>query len=176
MPEQAHRMVVGRLRKPHGLKGEVTLFPLTDRPDEIFTPGRRLAVVNLAGEVVGGPLEIERARGYHREWLVKFAGVDLREAWDPWRGQFLAADVSALPAPEGDEVWLHELVGFTVRHTDGSPLGIVSDVYELPAGVTIEVQGPRREFLLPYRREFVLEVDRAERRLVVEPPAGLVEE
>lgn len=169
-------MVVGRLRKPHGLKGEVTLFPLTDRPDEIFTTGRSLAVVNLAGDVVGGPIEIERARGYHREWIVKFAGVDLREAWDPWRGLFLAADVSALPAPEGEEVWLHELVGFTVRHSDGTSLGIVSDVYELPAGVTIEVQGAKREFLLPYRREFVLEVQRDERRLIVEPPAGLVDE
>ena len=106
---------------------------------------------------------------------MKFAEVGLREAWDPWRGQFLAADVSGLPAPEGDEVWLHELVGFTVRHTDGTPLGIVSDVFELPGGVTIEVQGPKREFLLPYRREFVLEVDRTERRLVVEPPAGLMD-
>jgi ribosomal 30S subunit maturation factor RimM len=48
-------------------------------------------------------------------------------------------------------------------------------VYELPAGVTIEVQGPKREFLLPYRREFVLEVARSERRLVVEPPAGLID-
>lgn len=176
MPDGARRMVVGRLRKPHGLKGEVTLFPLTDRPDEIFTPGRRLAVVNLAGELVGGPIEIERARGYHREWLVKFSGVDVREAWDPWRGLLVAADVSELAQPEGDEVWLHELVGFAVRRTDDTPLGIVSDVYELPAGVTIEVQGPKREFLLPYRREFVLDVDRAGRRLVVEPPDGLVEE
>lgn len=176
MTAQAHRMVVGRLRKPHGLKGEVTLFPLTDRPDEVFTPGRSLAVVDLAGAVAGGPFQIERARAYHREWIVKFAELDVREAWDPWRGMFVAADLGDLPAPEGDEVWLHELVGFAVRHSDGTALGIVSDVYELPAGVTIEVQGPKREFLLPYRREFVLEVNREERRLVVEPPAGLIEE
>jgi len=51
----------------------------------------------------------------------------------------------------------------------------VSDIYELPAGLTLEVQGPRREFLLPFRREFVREVDRAGRRLVVALPEGLLE-
>ena len=51
----------------------------------------------------------------------------------------------------------------------------MSAVYELPSGVMIEVQGPKREFLLPYKKEFVREVDRAGRRLVVTPPEGLVE-
>ena len=51
----------------------------------------------------------------------------------------------------------------------------MSAVYELPAGLMIEVQGPRREFLLPYKKEFVREVDRAGRRLTVAPPEGLVE-
>jgi 16S rRNA processing protein RimM len=176
MADGAHRIVVGRLRKPHGLKGEVTLFPLTDRPDEVFTPGRRLAVVDLAGDVAAGPFAVERARAYHREWIVKFREVEVREAWDPWRGLFLAADAAELPVPEGDEVWLHELAGFAVQRADGTPLGIVTDAYELPGGITIEVQGPKREFLLPYRREFVLEVDRAARRLVVAPPEGLLDE
>jgi 16S rRNA processing protein RimM len=74
-----------------------------------------------------------------------------------------------------DEVYLHELDGFSVRLPDGTPLGLVSAVYELPGGLMIEVQGPKREFLLPYKKEFVLEVDRAGRRLVVSPPEGLLE-
>ena len=48
-------------------------------------------------------------------------------------------------------------------------------MYELPSGLMIEVQGPKREFLLPYKKEFVQQVDRAGRRLVVTPPEGLVE-
>jgi 16S rRNA processing protein RimM len=72
-------------------------------------------------------------------------------------------------------VYLHELEGFSVRLADGTPLGLVSGVYEVRGGIMIEVQGPRREFLLPYRKEFVREVDRAGRRLLVAPPAGLVE-
>ncbi len=127
------------------------------------------------GEPVAGPLTIEWSRPYHREWLVKFEGAERREDIDPWRGLFLAVPAEELPPPEGDEVYLHELDGFAVRLPDETPLGLVTAVYEMPAGLMIEVQGPKREFLLPYRKEFVQSVDRAGRRLVVTPPEGLVE-
>jgi 16S rRNA processing protein RimM len=171
----ARHLVVGRLRKPHGLKGDCTLFPLTDQPDTVFAPGRSVLLVGLDGAVVAGPVTIERSRAYHRQWLVKFAGAEGREALEPWRGLFLAVPAEELPAPVDDEVWLHELEGFSVRLPDGTPLGLVSAVYELPAGLMIEVQGPKREFLLPYRKEFVREVDREGRRLVVMPPEGLLD-
>jgi 16S rRNA processing protein RimM len=176
MSADARHMVVGRLRKPHGLKGDLTLFPITDDPDTVFAPGRSVWLVGLDGATVAGPVTIERSRSYHREWLVKFAGADGREAIDPWRGLFLAVPAEELTPPEGDEVYLHELDGFAVRLPDETPLGLVSAVYEMPAGLMIEVQGPRREFLLPYRKEFVQQVDRAGRRLVVTPPDGLIEE
>ena len=175
MPADARHMVVGRLRKPHGLKGDLTLFPITDAPDTVFAPGRSVWLVGLDGETVAGPVTIERSRSYHREWLIKFAGADRREAIDPWRGLFLAVPADELAPPEGDEVYLHELDGFAVRLPDETPLGLVSAVYELPSGLMIEVQGPKREFLLPYKKEFVREVDRAGRRLVVTPPEGLIE-
>ena len=175
MAADARHMVVGRLRKPHGLKGDLTLFPITDAPDTVFAAGRSVWLVGLDGEVVAGPVTIERSRSYHREWLIKFAGADRREAIDPWRGLFLAVPADELAPPEGDEVYLHELDGFAVRLPDETPLGLVSAVYELPSGLMIEVQGPKREFLLPYKKEFVREVDRAGRRLVVTPPEGLIE-
>jgi 16S rRNA processing protein RimM len=171
----ARHLVVGRLRKPHGLKGDVTLFPLTDDPAAVFAPGRPVWLVGLDGEEVAGPLTIERSRAYHRAWLVKFEGADSRDALGPWRGLFLSVPAEQLTPPSGDEVYLHELEGFSVRLPDETPLGLVSAVYELPAGVMIEVQGPKREFLLPYKKEFVRSVDREGRRLVVTPPEGLVE-
>jgi len=171
----ARHLVVGRLRKPHGLKGDSTLFPLTDEPATVFAPGRSVWLVGLDGETVAGPLTIERSREYHREWLVKFAGADGREALEPWRGLFLAVPADQLTAPTDDEVYLHELEGFSVRLPDETPLGLVTAVYELPAGLMIEVQGPKREFLLPYKKEFVKDVDREARRLVVTPPEGLIE-
>ena len=175
MSADARHLVVGRLRKPHGLKGDLTLFPITDAPETVFAPGRSVWLVGLDGQTVAGPVTIERSRSYHREWLVKFAGADRREAIDPWRGLFLAVPAAELAPPEGDEVYLHELDGFAVRLPDETPLGLVSAVYELPAGLMIEVQGPKREFLLPYKKEFVRQVDRAGRRLVVTPPEGLIE-
>ncbi len=168
-------MVVGRLRKPHGLKGDCTLFPLTADPAAVFAPGRPVWLVGLDGETVAGPVTIERSRPYHREWLVKFAGADGRDALDPWRGLFLAVPAEELTPPGEGEVYLHELTGFSVRLADETPLGLVSEVYDLPSGVMIEVQGPKREFLLPFKKEFVREVDREGRRLVVTPPEGLLE-
>jgi 16S rRNA processing protein RimM len=175
MTDPTGHVVVGRLRKPHGLKGDCNLFPLTDDPDTIFAPGRQVWVVNLAGETVAGPLTVERSRGYHREWLVKFAGVESRDALEPFRAHFLGVPATLLGPLADDEVYLHELDGFSVRLADETPLGLVSAVYELPAGIMIEVQGPKREFLLPYKKEFVREVDRAGRRLVVTPPEGLLD-
>src|ERR687894_2736399 len=84
-------VLVGRLRKPHGLKGDCNLFPLTDDPATIFAPGRQIWVVDLAGETVAGPLTVERSREYHREWLVEFAGVARRGALQPLRAPFLGA-------------------------------------------------------------------------------------
>ncbi|MDQ3428281.1 MAG: ribosome maturation factor RimM [Gemmatimonadota bacterium] len=175
MAEDARHMVVGRLRKPHGLKGDCTLFPLTADPAAVFAPGRPIWLVGLDGQTVAGPVTIERSRPYHREWLVKFAGADERDALNPWRGLFLAVPAEELIPPGEGEVYLHELTGFSVRLADETPLGLVSEVYDLPSGVMIEVQGPKREFLLPFKKEFVREVDREGRRLVVTPPEGLLE-
>lgn len=174
-PEGARYLAVGRLRKPHGLKGEFTVFPLTDDPAGVFAPGRQVVRLGLDGAVVGSPLEIERSRPYHREWLVKFRGLALRAELDALRDQFLGVEAGQLAGPGAGEVYLHELEGFAVREEDGTAVGIVSGHYDLPSGLTLEVQGPRREFLLPFRKEFVKQVLRPERTLVVSLPAGLLE-
>lgn len=173
--DPGRRLVVGRFRKPHGLKGEVNIFPLTDDPDLVFAVGRSVWLVDLAGAVVDGPLVIERSRGYHRERLVTFKGYATRDAIEGWRNLLLAAPAESLRPPEAGEVYLHELVGFAVQDAAGAGLGLVSDVDEMPGGVMLEVQGHKREFLLPFRKEFVKEVDRDGRRLVVDLPDGLIE-
>jgi 16S rRNA processing protein RimM len=170
--EEARHLVVGRLRKPHGLKGDCAVFPLTADPELAFAPG---ATKDLAGEVVAGPLSIARSRAYHRQWLVAFAGHLAVDAVKPWSGLFVVAEQSALRPPAEGEVYLHELAGFAVQDRAGSPLGLVSEVTELPSGLMLLVQGPKREFLVPFRKEFVVEVDRRARRLVVELPEGMTE-
>ena len=73
--EDARHLVVGRLRKPHGLKGDCAVFPLTEDPDLAYAPGKAVWLKNLAGDVVAGPLIVERSRAYHRQWSVNCGRV-----------------------------------------------------------------------------------------------------
>lgn len=175
MTESARRLVVGRLRKPHGLKGDVAVFPLTDEPARVFAEGQAVWVVDLKGEVVAGPVTITRSRPFHRELLLVLGGHESREATEALRGTFLAVEAEQLTPPQGDEVYLDELPGFAVQDSAGQALGLVTAWYELPGGLTLEVQGPKREFLLPYKKELIRQVDRAGRRLVVVVPEGLLD-
>ena len=155
------------------------MFPLTDAPEQVFVRGRVFHMVDLAGEPVGDPLVVERSRSFHRQWLVKFEGLDSRtelEQLPQWRGLLVTVPADTLAAPEDDEVYHHELVGFAVQLEDGTSLGLVSEVYQLPSGVTLEVQGPKREFMVPFVKEFIGPIDRAARRLTIRPPEGLIED
>ncbi len=167
--------MVGRLRKPHGLKGECAVFPLTDEPAAVFAPGRRVWVKDLGGEPVAGPLVIARSRPHHREWLVAFEGFPDRDAVEPLGGRFLTAEAEELTPLQEGEVYEHELAGFAVIDESGAPLGLVTATLDLPAGLTLEVQGRKREWLLPYRKEYVRRVDRDARKLVVSVPEGMTE-
>ena len=83
-------------------------------------------MVDIAGEATGSALTIERSRPYHREWLLKFAGLDHRDGLEAFRSGFLAVPASeATPLADG-EVYLHELDGFAVRLEDGTPVGLVT--------------------------------------------------
>lgn len=167
-------IVVGRVRKPHGLKGELAIFPLTDDPEAVYVKGREVSLLDLGGKVVG-TIQIEAARIYHRECLLRLENHSSRESVDAYRGLFLGVPREAMPPLADDEIYQQDLVGFAVRDEADEPLGIVSAVYDLPAGATIEVQGPQREFLLPYRTEYVKLMDREGRRLVVSVPDGLID-
>lgn len=173
--EETRHLVVGRLRKPHGLKGDCAVFPLTSDPDLAFAPGSEVWLKNLAGTLVAGPLTIERSRSYHRQWLVAFAGHLEVEAVKPWSGLFVVADGGTLRPPAPGEVYIHELAGFAMQDRAGAPLGLVSEVTEIPSGLMLLVQGPKREFLVPFRKEFVVEVDRSARLLIVDLPDGLAD-
>lgn len=166
-------IVVGRVRKPHGLKGELAIFPLTDDPEGVFVVGQHLTLLDLRGEPVGD-LSVEQARVYHREVLLRLTGHPDRNAVEGYRGLFLAVPAAVLtPLAEG-EVYQQELVGWAVRDEADAALGIVSAVYDMPQGLVLEVQGPKREFLIPFRGEVVKVTDRENRRLVVDVPPELM--
>lgn len=151
------RLEIGRIGRPHGLRGEVTVLAVTDRPER-FEPGSRL----FADERV---LEVVEARQHREGWIVRFAGVDSREAAEGLRGLELSA--APLEDLDDDTYWVHELVGRVVRDTDGTDLGRVVAVEANPAHDLLVLDTGH---LVPM--PFVRGVDR---EIVVELPEGLLE-
>lgn len=169
-------LAVGLLKKPHGVKGDVLVFPLTDAPEHVFRKGRLLAVMDRQGRLTGGELEVQQARAYHRAWLVHFKGIDDRTTLEALRERHLAIAVGeARPLDEG-EFYLHELVGLRVQLKDKTPVGSVHAVYDAPQGYLLGVRSETgREHLVPFNPECVRRVDRGEQLVVITPPEGLLE-
>lgn len=167
-------VVVGRIRRAHGVLGVVVVEPLTAGAEEVFAPGRQL----VAGTVKGDPavpeklLRIEMAEPFQRGFRVKFDAITDRNEADRWRNRHVLAPRSELPEPGEDEIYLHDLVGLTVEGPHGTTVGRVSAYYELPHDVMIEVERESDSVMVPYR--FVTSVDIEAKRLTIDPPAGLL--
>ena len=118
---------------------------------------------------------IERSRPYHRQWLLKFEEVDSRDVLDEWRQRLFGAPQDELAPPQEDELYEHEVPGTRVL-VQGREVGRATGLVDLPGGghlLAVQVEG--REVLIPFRRPIVVRVDRAARRIEIEPPEGLLE-
>jgi 16S rRNA processing protein RimM len=171
-------LVVGRVVKPHGTKGELFVWPMTDRPEDVFGPGRELRLGDEDGGMDGDAavLEIERSRPFKRGLLVMFAGVSDRDAVGGLANRCLLAPRTALTGPAEDETYYHDLIGLSVETVDGDAVGRIVGVYETAPADLLEVEaedGRRR--LIPLSKQVVRRVDVAEGRLLIEPPPGLLD-
>ncbi len=160
-------MLAGEIGKPHGNAGEVYVWRLSDDPRR-FEPGALLTHSN------GREMVVEASRVHRDRFLVKFAGSDSREDAEALRGELFV--------PEGDvrelgpgEYWPHELVGCLVRLSDGSEVGSVTSVTEGPAQDLLTVSTPRGDRLIPLVEAIVVDVDIAAKRVLVDPPEGLLD-
>jgi 16S rRNA processing protein RimM len=171
-------LVVGRIGRPHGIRGEVSVEVRTDDPDDRFAAGRALATVPAES----GPLTIERVRWHSGRLLVHFAGIDDRDAAGDLRGVMLVIDSADLP-PCGDpeEFYDHELIGLAVMTVDGEKIGTVIDVRHLGQDLLVIDRadghagaGQQGEVLVPFVAALVPEVDVAAGRVVIDPPPGLL--
>ena len=119
------QLVVGRITRPHGVRGEVSVEVRTDEPDRRFAVGRVLAT----DPVAAGPLTVESARWHSGRLLIQFAGVADRNQAEDLRGIWLTLDsAEAGPTSDPDEFHDHELIGLAVVTTSGEPVGRVTDV------------------------------------------------
>ena len=199
------QLVVGRITRPHGVRGEVSVEVRTDEPDRRFAVGHVLAT----DPVAAGPLTVESMRWQSGRLLIQFTGVTDRDQADELRGTWLTLDsAEAGPSDDPDEFHDAELIGLAVVTTAGEPVGRVTDVRHFgqdllviepgpatsspraqdgaaqavrgPGGPVLAPGGPGRrspdsELLVPFVAAIVPEVDVAAGRLVIDPPPGLLE-
>jgi 16S rRNA processing protein RimM len=171
-------MIVGRLRRAHGIRGELAVEPLTDTPAAVFAAGRVVSVGTTEGDPdpAGRALTMQRVREQgDGSLLVTFDGIADRAGAELLRGRYRFAPASELEPPTEGEVYIHELPGMRVLLPGGEALGVVSGVLELPQGLALEVSHDRESVVLPFHEPFIESVDRAARTIVATPPEGLFE-
>ncbi|MGC4867151.1 ribosome maturation factor RimM [Micromonospora sp. DT53] len=207
------QLVVGRIGKPHGVRGEVTVEVRTDEPEARFAPGTVLrtepgatpppARNTVLGTEPGatppparnsepgatpadGPglpfrvpaeLTIEEARFHQGRVLIAFEGIPDRNTAEALRGTLLVMDSADVAPPDDPEEFHdHQLVGLAVVTPAGERLGEVARIDHAPSSDLLVLRRPEgRTALIPFVRAIVPEVDLAGGRVIVDPPAGLLD-
>src|SRR3954452_10335062 len=135
-------IIVGRVRKAHGIRGELVVEPITDEPDAVFASGRRV----IAGTASGDPskdrreLRILSSSPFKGGFILHFEGIGDRTAAELWRDRFLLVPADELTPLGEDQIYVHELRGMDVQLVSGERVGTVADTYELPQGLTLDVK------------------------------------
>ncbi|MCU0284590.1 MAG: ribosome maturation factor RimM [Candidatus Nanopelagicales bacterium] len=167
------RVVVGRIGRAQGIRGEVTVEVRTDSPEERFATGAVLLPTGRAGL----PDEVRCAghRWQGGRLVLSLEGVEDRTAAETLRGAILETDVE-LVAGEDDEYHDLALVGLRAESPDGAAVGTVAEVLHLPGQDVLAVARPDApELLVPFVRAMVPTVDLERGRVVLDLPAGLAE-
>jgi 16S rRNA processing protein RimM len=166
------QLVVGRIRRPHGVRGDVTVEVRTDDPGGRFAVGATLAT----DPAERGPLTVKASRWHSGVLLVRFAGVEDRTTAEDLRGTWLVMDSADLgPTADPDEFYDHELIGLAAVTVGGEPVGVVTDVRHQGQDLLVIESPAEPELLVPFVAAIVPEVDVAAGRLVIDPPPGLLE-
>ena len=170
-------VVVGRVGRPHGLRGEVRIDVRSDEPDRRFAPGTTLRAEPPKGSASTlAALTVAAARWHSGTLLVAFEELPDRSAAEAARGILLHTTIPGDASPEDpDEYYDHQLVGLAAFDVDGSPLGTVTGVVHGGAQDLLTVTTPEgREALVPFVKALVPEVDLDAARVVIADRPGLV--
>jgi len=165
-------LVVGRIVRAHGIRGEVSVEVRTDDPDSRFTAGS----VFRTDPAVSGPLTLLGARWHQGRLLATFKEIPDRNAAEAARGTSLLVDVSDDERSEDpEEFYDHQLVGLAVFDVTGGRVGTVSEVLHNPHQELLAIRDDSdAEVLVPFVSAIVVEIDIEHGRLVIDPPPGLL--
>ncbi|HEY7293333.1 MAG TPA: ribosome maturation factor RimM [Vicinamibacterales bacterium] len=164
--------VVGRIARPHGIRGQVVVNPETDFPEERFRKGAAV-FVDRNGAIA--ELSVAAVHFYRERPVIAFDGIGSVDEAERLVGLELRVPVEQLQAlPEGT-FYHHDLVGSRVETVAGELVGRVTAVDSASGGARLVVDGARSEVLIPLAAEICRTIDARAKRIVVELPAGLLE-
>lgn len=165
-------VIVGRIARPHGLRGDVVVNPETDFVEERFSVGSILWTRSPRGEEA---LTVASVRVQNGRPIVRFDGFERIEDAEPLAGLELRVPESELQALGPHTYYEHQLVGCTVEGVDGGAIGAVTRVEGAASGSLLVVEGPRGEILVPLSQAICVDVDVAAKKIRIDPPEGLLE-
>lgn len=170
-------LVIGRVTKTHGVRGELVVDIRTDEPDERFAVGQKLRGRLSTGKnsFVENSYTVTAARNRSGRLLLSVAEVGDRDSAMALHGLLFLIDADEVSSGDDpDEFYDHELQGVPVRTVDGDDVGVVADVVHLPAGDLLSVTTDEgREILIPFVTAIVPTVNRS--LIEIDPPAGLLD-
>ncbi|MFD4371728.1 ribosome maturation factor RimM [Streptomyces sp. NPDC058486] len=168
------QLVVARIGRAHGIKGDVTVEVRTDEPELRLGPG----AVLLTDPASAGPLTIESGKVHSGRLLLRFEGVRDRNAAEALRNTLLIAEIDPEELPEEeDEYYDHQLVDLDVVLADGTEIGVITEISHLPSQDLFIVERPDgTELMIPFVEQIVTEIDLENQRAVIDPPPGLIDD
>ncbi|ABG98310.1 MULTISPECIES: ribosome maturation factor RimM [Rhodococcus] len=171
-------LVVGRVAKSHGIKGEIVVEVRTDEPEDRFAVGAVLRGHKPREQTVS-TYTVEAARDHSGRLLLRLEGVSDRTAADALRGTLFVIDSAELePSDDPDEFYDHELEGLSVRLADGTEVGTVIEVLHSAAGELLSIRragDQSGELLVPFVAAIVTSVSVADGVALIDPPEGLLD-
>ena len=165
-------VLVGRIARPHGLKGHVVVNPETDFAEERFAEGATLWTRSVRGDE---QLVIQTSRLQGRRPVIGFEGFTSVEDAERLAGLELRVPEELLQPLADGTYYQHQLVGCVVETTTGARVGEVARVDGGAAGSLLAIDGPKGEILIPLAVDICTRVDIDAKRITVNPPDGLLE-
>jgi 16S rRNA processing protein RimM len=172
--DRPYLVSVGKAGGAHGIQGAV----------KVLAYGETLATLSRGAKLfwhAGTPdgeireLTLITAVSHGRAWLAQFEEIKDREAARAITGKELLIEEDRLPPPAEGEYYQYQLIGLLVERIDGRMIGTLTSIMETGSHDIYVVKDEDREFLIPAVEEFVREIDLQRRRVVIDPPEGLLE-
>mgnify|MGYP001068709069 CR=1 FL=1 len=175
------KAAIGKILSPHGVAGQVKVFPYSDYPERVTL----LTEVELVSERQSAIYTVEKGQLYGRFWLVKFKGVDTREEAARLNGALMVIDKEERIALPPDSFYHDQLVGLKVFDKAGTELGRVVDVIATGGHDLIQVERPAasdeqqaaqpQKLLIPAVKRFIVTVKPEDGIMIIDPPPGLLD-